>query len=89
MGSEQTPRIKFPCDYPIKVLGRNVPEFETIVLEVFERHAPGFSRERMTVKASRQGTFASITVFITATGEPQLQALHEDLLATGIVQMVI
>ncbi len=89
MDEEQAPKIEFPCDYPIKVLGRNVSEFETIILEVFERHAPGFSRERMTVKASRQGTFASITVFITATGEPQLQALHEDLLATGLVKMVI
>ena len=89
MNEDQVPRIEFPCDYPIKVLGRNVTEFENTVLNVFERHAPGFARDRIARKESRVGTFTSITVFITATGKPQLEALHEDLLATGLVQMVI
>lgn len=89
MADPEPPRIEFPCDYPIKVMGRNVPEFESVVYGVFERHAPGFSRDRTSIKASRQGTFTSMTVFITATGKPQLEALHTDLLATGLVQMVI
>jgi hypothetical protein len=83
------PKIEFPCDYPVKVLGSNVEELEAVVLKVFECHAPGFLPGRITRRASREGTFLAITVHITATGKPQLQALHADLMATGLVKMVI
>lgn len=88
-GSEEPPKIEFPCDYPVKVLGRNVPEFRPVVLELFERHAPGFDQSTITVRDSRKGNFLSMTIVITATGPQQLEALHQDLRATGLVQMVL
>lgn len=89
MGDQEPPRIEFPCEYPVKVLGRSVPEFEAVVVEVIERHSPGFSRESVSMRASREGTFVSLSVQITATGKQQLEALHQDLMDTGLVQMVI
>lgn len=89
MSQTEPPKIEFPCDYPVKVLGRSTEQFEQLVLAVFERHAPGFERTRVTVRASRNGTFTALTVFITATGPDQLVALHGDLMATGHVQMVL
>lgn len=89
MNTEEPPKIEFPCDYPIKVLGRSCEEFENLIVEVFERHAPGFDQETIAIKASSKGTFTSMTITITATGPEQLKALHEDLMATGMVNMVI
>lgn len=89
MSQTEPPKIEFPCDYPIKVLGRSSATFETVVLEIVSRHAPGFDQSRVTVRASGKGTFMSLTVFITATGPQQLDALHRELIATGQVQMVI
>ncbi len=89
MAETEPPRIEFPCEYPIKVMGRSVPEFESVVIEVFERHDPDLLRERITRRSSREGTFISLTVVITATGKPQLEALHRELMSTGLVQMVI
>ena len=89
MAEAEPPRIEFPCDYPVKVMGRRVPEFESVVIEVFQRHDPDLSTERISVRASREGTFVSLTVFITATGKEQLKALHRDLMSTGLVQMVL
>ena len=89
MQEQEPPRIEFPCEYPIKVLGRRSDQFRGIVLEVFQRHAPGFDEACITVRDSSKGTFTAMTVTITATGPDQLQALHEDLMATGHVQMVI
>lgn len=83
------PRIEFPCDYPIKVMGRSSDAFESIILEVFERHAPGFDQQTITANVSSKATFTSLTITITATGPEQLEALHQDLLATGHVTMVI
>ncbi len=89
MADQEPPKIEFPCEYPIKVLGREREDFRSVVIEVFERHAPGFDTETIAVKASSKGTFTSITITITATGRDQLEALHQDLLSTGLVQMVI
>ena len=89
MEEQDPPKIEFPCDYPIKVLGRSSDEFRDVIVEVFERHAPGFDQETILVKGSNKGTFTSLTITITATGPDQLEALHQDLLATGHVQMVI
>lgn len=83
------PRIEFPCDYPIKVMGHACEEFRDHVITVMTRHAPGFDREAVTVRDSRNGRFQSMTVTITATGEPQLKAIFEDLKTCTHVQMVL
>ena len=89
MQEQEPPKIEFPCDYPIKVLGRSTAVFRSEVLAVFERHAPGFDEDAIVEKGSSKGTFTSLTITITATGPDQLEALHKDLMATGQVQMVI
>lgn len=89
MESTEPPKIEFPCEYPIKVLGRSSAAFEALIIEVFERHAPGFDQQAIVARASRNGTFTALTITITATGPEQLDALHQDLLATGHVTMVI
>lgn len=89
MQEPDPPKIEFPCEYPIKVLGRAGDHFHPLVVDIFERHAPGFDHSTILVKESSKGTFTSITITITATGPEQLRALHEDLMATGHVQMVI
>ncbi len=89
MSEQEPPKIEFPCEYPIKVLGRRTESFKPAVIAVFERHAPGFDQTAIVVRDSRKGTFAAITITITATGEKQLSALHRDLMATGLVQMVL
>jgi len=83
------PKIEFPCAYPIKVLGRSSDAFEASILAVFERHAPGFDQQTIAARASSKGTFTALTITITATGPDQLDALHQDLLATGHVTLVL
>lgn len=89
MAEQEPPKIEFPCDYPIKVLCRSSEDLTEVIVEAFERHAPGFDRELITLKASSKGTFTSLTITITATGPEQLEALHQELLSTGRVHMVI
>lgn len=89
MTQPDAPKIEFPCDYPIKVMGRSGETFQSIILAVFERHAPGFDQQAIEARVSRNGTFTSLTITITATGPDQLHALHQDLLATGRVTMVL
>ncbi|TQV68259.1 DUF493 domain-containing protein [Exilibacterium tricleocarpae] len=90
MSDPQAPRIEFPCpDYPVKVMGDAGRDFIDFVLSATERHAPGFDRDKVSVRDSRNGRYQSVTVFITAQGEAQLQALFEDLKTNPKLKMVL
>lgn len=83
------PRIEFPCEYPIKVIGGAGDGFVELVCEIVERHAPDFDRDLIDLRDSKNGRFVSIRVVIIATGTDQLEALHAELKASGRVQMVL
>ena len=89
MSQPEPPKIEFPCDYPIKVLGRQSDSFRAVVLAVMRKHAGDIADHQVTERASGKGTFMALTVTITATGKPQLEAIFEDLKATGQVKMVL
>ncbi|TDO16596.1 MULTISPECIES: HP0495 family protein [Halomonas] len=83
------PKITFPCDYPIKVVGDAAEDFAASVCQVVIRHDPAFDARAIEVVPSRHGRFQSVRLSIRATGESQLKALFVELKATGRVHMVI
>lgn len=89
MSEPKAPKIEFPCDYAIKVIGDAAPDFTEFVVGVAEKHAPGISESNIAVNDSSKGRFCSVRLTIVATGEPQLKALFEDLKASGRVHMVL
>lgn len=89
MTEPEAPKIEFPCAYPIKVVGDGKDDFREMVLNVLVEFCGPVDDGAVTVRPSRTGKFCSVTVTITATGERQLQAIHEALKATGRVQMVL
>lgn len=89
MSDPKAPKIEFPCDYNIKVIGHATEDFREFVISVAEQHAPGIDESCVSVTESRNGRFCSVRLTIVATGEAQLQAMFEDLKASGRVQMVL
>ncbi len=88
--SQPAPKIEFPCEnYPIKVLGETAPDLHAYVIEIMERHAPGFDQTRITINESSKGRFQSLTVWIRATGVDQLTAIHNDLRINRLIKMVM
>ncbi|MBD3648623.1 MAG: DUF493 domain-containing protein [Pseudomonadales bacterium] len=83
------PKIDFPCDYPIKVIGDAHPGFLDEVFEIMRRHDSSLVMEELTTKSSRKGNFDSITVRFHATGEDQLKRVFEDLKECESVRMVL
>ncbi|WP_067517339.1 HP0495 family protein [Endozoicomonas ascidiicola] len=88
MKEPKAPKIEFPCDYPIRIVGHAAPDYKDFVLRVVANHDPSFKGDAK-MKTSKNGKYLSATVVITATGEPQLQALFEELKASGRIQMVL
>jgi uncharacterized protein len=71
--------LQFPCEFPIKMMGRDHPEFREAALAAVERHVGPISEESIRVAASSNGNFLSITVTITATSREQLDNIYRDL----------
>ncbi|WP_108444599.1 YbeD family protein [Halomonas denitrificans] len=83
------PKITFPCDYPIKVVGDAADDFAATVCQIVVRHDPDFDAEGIQVVPSRNGRFVSVRLTLRATGEVQIKALFGELKATGRVHMVV
>jgi len=83
------PKIEFPCNFPIKVVGQAAPDFKACVLDVLTASETHYLQESVAVVDSRNGRFQSIRVTIHAVSEEHLAQLHEALKATGRVQMVL
>jgi uncharacterized protein len=81
--------LKFPTDYPIKVLGRPSDEFRARVHAIMLKHAPDLEPARLTERLSEQGNFLSISYTIVAESREQVTALARELTACELVLMVI
>jgi len=81
--------IEYPCDFPLKILGKTQAGFAQAVLEVVTRHAPDFDGTTLQMKSSSGGKYLSVTCVIRATARDQLDALYRDLCDHPQVVMVL
>ena len=81
--------LQFPCDFPIKVMGRRQDGFAQAVLEVVLRHAPDFDAPAMEMRPSAKGNYISFTCTIRAVSRAQLDALYGELSAHPLVKVVL
>ncbi len=81
--------LQFPCEFPIKMMGRDTPEFRSAARTLVEEHVDGVSDERVQASISRNGRFVSVTVTITATSQQQLDDIYRDVTAHDDVLMAL
>lgn len=81
--------LAFPCDFPIKVMGRKQPGFAQAVIDVVLKHAPDFDAATVEMRPSRQGRYLSVTCVIRATSREQLDSLYQELCDHPSVVMVL
>lgn len=76
--SEET-LLEFPCQFAVKVMGKNNVEFDLLVLEIVRRHAPDIHEQAMSTRASKDANYMAVTLMINATSKQQLDAIYQDL----------
>ena len=81
--------LAFPCDFPIKVMGRKQPRFVQAVTGIVRKHAPDFDAATVEMRPSRQGKYLSVTCVVRATSREQLDALYQELCDHPWVVMVL
>ena len=81
--------IQYPCQFPIKVMGRREDGFAQAIAEVAQRHARDFDPATIEMRSSKQGRYLSLTLVIHARSREQLDALYEELSGHPMVIMVL
>lgn len=79
-GSEQPETLlEFPCEFPVKAMGRNDAGFEAMVTKIILAHAEPAAGVPVTTNASSSGAYLSVTVTIDAVSKAQLDRIYQDL----------
>jgi putative lipoic acid-binding regulatory protein len=81
--------FEFPCDFPLKVMGRTSPSFRGLVVQLIERHAGEISAERVEERNSKDGNFVSVTVTVHAQSKQQLDSIYRELTACKDILYVL
>ena len=81
--------IKFPCSFPIKMMGRDTVEFRQTVRSLVEKHTGPGVDEAIREARSREGNFVSVTITVIATSQKQLDDIYRDVSSHKDVLMAL
>lgn len=81
--------LEFPCNFPIKMMGRDTSEFRIIARALVENHVGALADGAVRAAVSRNGAFVSVTVTITATSQQQLDDIYRDVSSHDDVLMAL
>jgi len=80
--SDENPSLlEFPCEFPIKMMGRDSDDFQATARRIVEQHAGPVGDDAIRTSPSRNGRFVSVTITIAAESQAQLDAIYIDLSA--------
>jgi|TARA_B110000503_G_C6802736_1_gene271792 putative lipoic acid-binding regulatory protein len=86
----EAPKIEFPCaNYSLKIVGRKTADYQAWVVQCVQQLAPELDLKKVQVVDSRNGTFQSIRLAVTAQSADHLQQIHQTLMASGKVKLVL
>jgi len=81
--------IKYPCAFPIKVMGFKADGLVHALTEIAKQFDPGFDASTIESRESKGGKYLGVTLTITATSRMQLDDLYRALTTHPMVKVVL
>ncbi|HZF24629.1 MAG TPA: DUF493 domain-containing protein [Steroidobacteraceae bacterium] len=81
--------FEFPCEFPVKVMGRATDDFRRLAREIVTRHAGVLGEDRVIERLSQDENFVSLTFTFRASSREQLDALYRELTAAEDVLIAL
>jgi putative lipoic acid-binding regulatory protein len=79
----------FPCDFPIKVMGKAHPDFIPTVLGLVRQFDAEFNQDRIETRPSSGGNYLGLTCTVKAVSRAQLDDIYRALSAHPMVSVVL
>ncbi len=84
-----TGELKYPCEFPIKVIGDNHEGYLAMIIAILQEHVPELNADTVTSKPSSGGKYLSVSATFTAQNREQLDNLYRALSAHPDVRWVL
>ena len=81
--------LEFPCDFPIKIMGRESDEFRGLARELVEKHTGPLADDAIVSSLSRNGAFVSVTVTVLAQSQQQLDDIYREVTSNDEILMAL
>ena len=81
--------LEFPCQFPIKMMGKQSDQFQSIAVGLVEMHAGEIAKSAIRSSPSSNGKFVSITVDIEARSQEQLDDIYRELSASDDILVAL
>ncbi|MFV0283512.1 MAG: DUF493 family protein [Castellaniella sp.] len=81
--------IVYPCDFPIKVMGRAHDDFARAMAEVALGFDPTFDPASIEIRPSASGNYLGLTLTVHVTSREQLDNLYRALHGHEMVSVVL
>jgi uncharacterized protein len=81
--------LSFPCEFPLKVIGRRSDDFRSLVLGIVQKHVGSIAPEQIEERPSKDGNYLSLTCTFQASSRAQLDALYAELTSCERVLIVL
>ncbi|PCE25836.1 DUF493 domain-containing protein [Paraburkholderia acidicola] len=81
--------IEYPCDFPIKVMGKSHPEFADTIVTVIRQFDNSVDAGRIEVRPSSGGNYTGLTVTVRAINREQLDDIYRALTGHPMVKVVL
>ena len=81
--------LEFPCDFPIKIMGRESDEFRALARELVEKHTGPLADDAIVSSLSRDGAFVSVTVTVLAQSQQQLDDIYREVTSNDEILMAL
>jgi len=71
--------LVFPCDFPLRVIGKDEDNFFEFVVDLVAKHFPGIPEENFTIHSSSGGKYLSVSVNFWAESREKVDALYIEM----------
>ena len=87
--AHQESLIKYPSQFPIKVMGLRVDGLVHAITHIAHQFDPTFDATTIELRESKGGKYLGVTITVTATSREQLDELYRTLSTHPMVKVVL
>ncbi len=83
------PLLVFPCEFPLKVVGINSPDFIEQILSVIKKYDPAVDLSKLKEKGSAKGNYLSLSITVNMPSQEVLDSLYRELVDHPLTKFVL
>ena len=81
--------MKFPSNFPIKIIGNNNELFLTEIVDIICKYYPAIEKNSINTQTSKKSNYLAISALLYVYDQITIDALYKDLMQHPDTQMVL